>query len=252
MISAVIITLNEEKNIRRCLESVVRVADEIIIVDSRSTDATEMICSEFGVHFISTDWLGYSVTKNFGNSLANHDYILSLDADEVLSEQLISSVLAVKTQMDGVYKFNRLTNYAGKWVKHCGWYPDAKIRLFPKSKARWTGDFVHEILDFDDDLQVHHLKGDLLHFSYHSVQEHYERIEKYSTLHAEKMYAEGKRPVALKMYCSPLFKFLRDYVLKLGFLDGSTGFTICKISARAVYLKYKKLRAVWKEKRISV
>jgi glycosyltransferase involved in cell wall biosynthesis len=246
VISAVIITLNEEKNIRRCLESVARVADEIIVADSRSTDATEMICREFGVNFISTDWLGYSATKNYGNSKAKFDYILSLDADEVLSEQLTNSILDVKKNLNGVYQFNRLTNYAGKWVRHCGWYPDTKVRLFPKAKTRWTGDFVHEVLEFDENLPVHHLKGDLLHYSYHTIQAHYDRIEKYSTLHAEKMYAEGKQPGEFKMFISPLFKFLRDYLLKLGFLDGRTGFTICRISAKAVFLKYKKLKAISK------
>ena len=244
MISVVIITFNEESNIARCLEAASRVADEIVVVDSFSTDNTEGICKEYGVVFLQRTWEGYSAAKNFGNSSAKSDFILSLDADEVISDQLVESILHVKSSLQGAYKFNRLTNYAGKWVKHCGWYPDAKIRIFPKDKARWEGDFVHETLEVSNDLPVHHLKGDLLHFSYKSKADHLLRIEKYSELHAKKMHSEGKRAGVLKLCFSPAMKFFRDYFLQLGFLDGKTGFTICRLSALAVYKKYVKLRGM--------
>lgn len=242
MISVVIITFNEEFNIRRCLEAASKVSDEIIVVDSFSKDATEQICREFHVKFFSRQWEGYSKAKNFGNEQAVYDYILSLDADEVLSEELCTSILDVKSNLNGAYSFNRLTNYAGKWVRYCGWYPDAKVRLFPKTKAQWTGDYVHETLILDDELQVHHLKGDLLHYSYKNTADHLSRIEKYSELHAQKMFSEGKSAGVFKLGLSPFAKFVNDYFFKLGFLDGKTGFTICRLSAFAVYKKYHKLR----------
>jgi len=246
MISVVIITYNEEANIRRCLEAVSKVADEIIVVDSFSADATPEICGQMNVRFFSQPWEGYSAAKNFGNSQAKHEYILSIDADEVVSEELSRSILTVKNSLKGAYKFNRLTNYAGKWVRHCGWYPDAKIRLFPRSEAKWEGDFVHETLWVNESLPVTHLKGDLLHYSYHSKADHEKRIEKYSSLHAEKMFAEGKKGGLFPLILSPIAKFSRNYFFQLGFLDGCTGLTICRLSAKAVYLKYKKLNEKYK------
>jgi glycosyltransferase involved in cell wall biosynthesis len=247
MISAVIITYNEESNIRRCLEALTTLVDEIIVVDSFSTDATPEICGQMNVRFFSQPWEGYSAAKNFGNAQSQYEYILSVDADEVVSEELFRSILSIKYSLKGAYKFNRLTNYAGKWVHHCGWYPDAKIRLFPRSKAKWKGDFVHETLWIDESLTVSHLKGDLLHYSYHSKADHEKRIEKYSTLHAEKMFAEGKKGGMFSMIFSPLAKFFRNYFLQLGFLDGCTGFTVCRLSAKAVFLKYKKLNEKYKK-----
>ncbi len=242
MISVVIITFNEETNIKRCLETAKVVADEIIVVDSFSTDMTEQICNDFNVKFISKKWEGYSTAKNFGNDHAVYEYVLSLDADEVLSEELCTSILDVKSNLNGAYSFNRLTNYGGKWVHYCGWYPDAKVRLFPKTKAQWVGDFVHETLELDDGLQVQHLDGDLLHYSYKNKEDHLKRIEKYSELHAQKMLTEGKSSGIFKLVLSPFAKFVNDYFFKLGFLDGKTGFTICRLSAYAVYKKYQKLQ----------
>ncbi len=242
MISVVIITFNEEANIRRCIEAAWTVADEIVVVDSCSTDQTPEICKELNVNLFTRKWEGYSKTKNYGNQQAQHSYILSLDADEVISDELRQSILNQKDTLSGAYQFNRLTNYAGKWIKHCGWYPDTKIRLFPKGKARWEGDFVHETLVIDTELEIKHLQGDLFHYSYHSVSDHKIRIEKYSDLHAQKMYSEGKKAGLFKILFSPIAKFLNDYIFKAGFLDGKTGFTICMLSAKAVKLKYLKLK----------
>ncbi len=241
MISVIIITYNEENNIGRCLEAASHVADEIVVIDSFSQDKTQEICVSFGVKFLSRQWEGYSKAKNFGNAQASHNYILSLDADEVLSEELIQSINAKKENLSGAYQFNRLTNYAGKWVRHCGWYPDPKIRLFPKDKAQWIGDFVHEILEVESNVAINKLKGDLLHYSYISKADHLSRIEKYSVLHAQKLFNEGRKSGFFKKIISPFAKFVRDYIFQLGFLDGKTGFTICRLSARAVYLKYVKL-----------
>ena len=241
-LSIVIITHNEEKNIRACLDAVQGLSDDIVIVDSFSTDKTPEICRSYPhVNFVSHNWEGYSAQKNFANSLAKHDYILSLDADEVISGELKKSIEAIE-KFEAVYEFSRLTNYCGAWVHHCGWYPDAKIRIFPKDGSFWEGEFVHETLVVPGHLPVIRLKGDLLHYSYHTLEDHYRQIERYSTLHAEKMKAEGKQTGFIKQFISPPFKFFRIYFLELGFLDGKAGFDIARISAKAVRLKYQKLK----------
>jgi (heptosyl)LPS beta-1,4-glucosyltransferase len=245
-LSVVIITFNEERNIGACLEAVADLSDDIVIVDSLSTDKTEEICGKYpNVNFVKREWQGYSKTKNYANSLAKHSYILSLDADEVLSPELKKSIRQIN-QFDSVYEFNRLTNYCGSWVHHCGWYPDRKIRIFPKEGSYWEGDFVHETLVVPEGLPVVLLHGDLWHYSYHSLQDHFNQIEKYSALHAAKMKHEGKKPSLVKEWISPAFKFFRTYFLELGFLDGKAGFNIARISAKAVRLKYKKLKDLYR------
>ncbi len=241
-LSIVIITHNEEKNIRACLDAVQGLSDDIVIVDSFSTDKTPEICRSYPhVNFVSHNWEGYSAQKNYANSLAKHDYILSLDADEVISDELRKSIEAIE-KFEAVYEFSRLTNYCGSWVHHCGWYPDAKTRIFPREGSFWEGEFVHETLVVPANLPVIRLKGDLLHYSYHTLEDHYRQIERYSTLHAEKMKAEGKKASFIKQFISPPFKFFRIYFLELGFLDGKAGFDIARISAKAVRLKYQKLK----------
>lgn len=244
VLSVVIITFNEEKNIRKCLDSLVSVSNDIIIIDSYSTDNTELICNEFdNIRFIKHHWQGYSKTKNFGNSLANNDYILSIDADEVLSDELKKSIENID-KLNGAYEFNRMTNYCGTWIKHCGWYPDKKLRIFNKKDIFWEGDFVHETLKVPANTKINFLFGDLFHYSYHTVDDHYNQIEKYSTLHAQKMLDANKRATFIKIYLSPIFKFIKTYFLQLGLLDGSAGFIIARISAKAVKLKYQKLKAL--------
>lgn len=199
-ISAVIITFNEERNIAPCLESLAGVADEIIVVDSFSTDATAEICRSYNVNFVQHPFENYADQKNFGNSLAQHAFILSLDADEVLSDTLKESVLKwKKSGSNKAMQVYRLTNYCGKWIKHCGWYPDAKYRLFDKSKARWAGEKVHEFLDIDAEVPKGKLDGDLLHYSYHSIRQHIDTINKYSELKAEIMFENGKSVSLIKI-----------------------------------------------------
>jgi glycosyltransferase involved in cell wall biosynthesis len=247
-ISAVIITLNEERNIGRCIDSLRDVADEVIVVDSFSTDKTGEICQSKGVHFIQIEWEGYSKTKNYANLQASFEYILSLDADEALSEELINSIKREKEkELDGTYCFNRLTNYCGKWIKHCGWYPDVKTRLFLKNIAQWEGDYVHEEIKFIGEPISTHLKGDLLHYPYYSIGEHYERVEKYSLLGARKLLDKNKGGSRFKGIFSAISRFVRMYFLKLGILDGRAGYRICRISAYAAYLKYVKLNEIKKE-----
>lgn len=240
-LSAVIITYNEARNIKRCIASLQEVADEIVVVDSFSTDATPSICKGLGVQFHQREWKGYSKQKNYGNGLASNDWILSIDADEALSEDLRNSILFEKAHSKGFnYSFNRLTNYCGKWIRHCGWYPDTKIRMFDRKENDWRGD-VHEKLTVDP-FTVKKLKGDLLHYSYHSISDHVLRTDRYSTLGANEMFDAGKKASLFKILFNPWLKFNRMYFLQMGFLDGLSGLTISVVTAYGTFLKYVKLR----------
>lgn len=241
MISGVVITLNEERNIERCIKSMQDVCDEIIVLDSYSTDTTKAICEDLNVRFIEKEWLGYSASKNYANSLAKHDYILSIDADECLSEELKDSIKQHKDKgLSNAYSLNRLTNYMGTWVRHCGWYPDKKVRLFPKD-VLWEGAYVHEELNLKD-YSVQELSGELHHYSYYDTKDHRARADKYSVLTAQKMNAKGKKAGPLKPYISAIAKFISVYFIKLGFLDGKAGWNIARISAASNIVKYKELR----------
>jgi glycosyltransferase involved in cell wall biosynthesis len=242
-LSVVIITLNEQHNIGRCLSSVSKVADEIVVVDSGSTDGTEKICADAGAKFIYHPFEGHIEQKNFALSQAGSDYILALDADEALSEKLISSILEVKINWEkDCYQFNRLTNYCGKWIRHGSWYPDKKFRLFRRTKSRWGGQNPHDHLVMDSDATTGYLTGDLLHYSYYSIADHINQVNIFSTIGAQSAFDAGRKAGILLILFSPVFKFIRDYFLLLGFLDGYYGFIICRISAHATFLKYAKLR----------
>jgi glycosyltransferase involved in cell wall biosynthesis len=247
-LSVVIITYNEEKNIERCLSSVAEVADEIVVIDSFSTDRTKEICIKNKVVFIEKEWMGYSESKNYGNTKASNNWILSLDADEALSKELINAILDFKKKPNSSCgKFNRLTNYCGSWIKHGGWYPDAKIRIFDRSVAKWSGS-IHEKLTFSTPTKVVHLAGDCLHYSYYNIEQHYAQADKFTTIAAKDLFERGKIPSYIKLYVSPIIKFVRDYLFKLGFLDGQAGFTIARISAYATYLKYAKTKQLQQTK----
>lgn len=242
-ISAVIISLNEERNIQRAIDSLKPVADEILVYDSHSSDKTPEICHEAGVRFLQGDWLGYAATKNKANALATHNYILPLDADEALSETLQQSILKARQKgLQGAYKMNRLTNYCGQWIYHSGWYPDQKHRLFPKNQVQWKGEWVHEVPDIPTSLNVQHLEGDILHYSYYSVEEHWERARHYAELKAQQFKAKGKKAGFFKPYLSAFWRFISMYFLKKGFLDGSHGWKIAQIAAWASYYQYRLVR----------
>lgn len=239
-ISAVIITLNEEENIARCVVAARKVAEEIVVVDSFSSDRTVEICEELGCHVYQKEWLGYSAQKNWANEKATHEYILSLDADEVLNDELISDINYHKNAgLEGIYSLVRITNYCGTWIKHSGWYPDEKIRLFPKSGTAWKGSFVHETLSFSEEFTVAKLNGDLLHYSYNSYDDHRQRAAKYAKLSAEKMHAEKKSAGIFKPYISAIAKFIGMYFAQLGFLDGKHGLILAWISAQGNFKKYQ-------------
>ena len=246
-ISATIITLNEEDKIRQCLESLQGVADEIVVVDSLSTDNTKSICEEFGVRFVEQKWLGYSEQKNLANNIASHDWILSIDADEVLSDELKKSILKIKNEEretkneELVYSFNRLNNYCGKWIHHSGFYPDKKIRIWNRKVGKWEG-IVHEVIKFSTKVKEVHLKGDLLHYSYSKPEDFERQVFKFAEMRAQHYFDKGKKNAGLLSVVSPIFFFIKHYLIRLGFLDGKEGFVMCWVSAKATRHKYKTLK----------
>lgn len=245
-LSAVIIAHNEERNIARCMDSLKGVVTEIVIVDSYSTDLTRDIAIQKGARVIQQAFLGYAEQKNFATSQASSNYILSLDADEALSDELRASILAVKDnwQHDG-YWMSRLTNYCGTWIKHGGWYPDKKIRLYDRRVAKWKGERLHEGIEIED-AKSGQLAGDLLHYSFYTISDHLKVIDKYTEIQAGELYDKGMRAGLGHLLVRPAFKFFRDYVIKGGFLDGFAGYCVAKLSAKATFVKYAKLRMLRK------
>lgn len=242
-ISAVIITLNEEKVIERCIKSMQRVADEIVIVDSYSTDKTEEISRKLGAKFIQHPFNGYRDQKNFALQQATYDYVLSLDADEALSIELEKSILQIKENWQhDAYKFNRLNYCCGQWIKHTDWYPDRKIRLFDRRKGEWCGANIHEVVEMNEGSKVGILKGDLLHWTYNSYEQLVEVMNKYSTLSAKEYFNRGKKSSFIKIVISPFWRFIHSYFIRLGFLDGYGGFIVSISAAKLNQLKYVKLR----------
>jgi glycosyltransferase involved in cell wall biosynthesis len=247
-LSVVIITLNEERNIERCIQSVRDIADEIVVVDSFSTDKTEAICLQYGARFIQHQFEGYIEQKNFALSQTSFQYVLSLDADEALSEELSTSILKAKSGFtaDG-YTMNRLSNYIGTWIHHCGWYPDTKLRLFNRDKGKWGGINPHDEFRFDGPATTEKLKGDILHYSYHSLEDHYRQIEHFTDIASRAYFDKGKKAPLLKLFFSPVVRFIRDYFFLLGFMDGKAGLRICYLSAGATFKKYRKLRKIYQQ-----
>ena len=251
-LSVLIITFNEEKNIEKCLDSVKDVADEIVVVDSFSTDRTEEICKKFDVKFIKQKFLGYIEQKNYAQPHTKFDYILSLDADEALSEELKNSILEEKKKFKyNGYTMNRLTNYCGKWIKHSGWYPDTKLRLFKSDSGKWGGINPHDKFIQNTKIKTAHLKGNILHYSYYTVEEHLKRVENFSDIAAKALFQSGKKTNIFKIIFSSILKFIRNYFFYRGFLDGRQGYIICKLAARTTYLKYLKLKKLNKKKGVN-
>lgn len=248
-LSAVIITFNEEQNIERCLSSLADIADEIVVADSGSTDRTKEICSKYNVKFIVHPFVGHIEQKNFAVSECSFDYILSLDADEALSPELKVLINGIKNNWEkDAYYVNRLTNYCGKWIFHCGWYPDRKLRLFRKGKGKWAGFNPHDRFTLFEGGNYGYLNADLLHYSYYSIEGHLQQVNKFTTISADSEYKSGKRSSLLLIIFKPIVRFFRDYFFHLGILDGYYGFVICRISAQATFIKYVKLYELQKEK----
>jgi len=243
-LSAAIMTFNEERNIARCLQSLQGVVDEIVVVDSYSTDKTEEICKSFGVRFIQHPFEGYIEQRKYSIAQAEYDYVLAIDADEELSGKLKKSILEVKQNWthDG-YTFNRMTNFWGSWIRHGGWYPDRKMRLFDRRKACSAGINPHDRIAIVEGGTEKHIKGDLLHYSYYTMFEFIAQQNKFTDIASLEYYKRGRKsPSLCSIWIRSIWKFVRDYFFRWGFLDGYTGYIVCKLSANVTFIKYAKLR----------
>lgn len=252
-LSVVIITLNEERNIGRCIQSVKNIADEILLVDSHSTDKTVAIAKEHGVKVILNGFQSYTQQRNFATEHAEYDWILMMDADEAVSDELEKSILSVKqNSTHNSYQFNRLNNYCGKWIRHGAWYPDRKIRLYNRNNGIWTGKYVHEYWKKNNEAEsVGQLSGDLLHYSYYSIDEHIRQIQKFTELSAKAATEEGKTCSILKIWLGPKWYFIKNYFFRLGFLDGYYGYLVCKLTSYSQLIKYSKIRQYSKTRNIN-
>lgn len=244
-ISVVIITYNEARNIARCLTSARQVADDIVVLDSYSTDDTGRIALELGARFHQHAFDGHIEQKNRAITYAKHPWVLSLDADEALDDRLVASIReAMRAPRADGYTMNRLTNYCGGWIRHGGWYPDVKLRLWDSRQGQWAGINPHDRYEMRAGARIDHLAGDILHYSYYSLEDHHRQVEYFTTIAAKEYHTRGRNATLSKRFLSPLAKFFGAYVFRLGFLDGVRGFTIARISAYATWLKYEKLRAL--------
>jgi glycosyltransferase involved in cell wall biosynthesis len=242
-LSAVVITFNEERNIARCIESVSDIADEILVIDSHSRDRTVEIATEMDATVITHEFVGHIEQKNFALSQAKYDHVLSLDADEALSIELISAIRKIKGDWQAdAYRFNRLNQFCGKWIKHGLWYPDRKIRLWDRRKGRWGGANPHDKVMMDPTAQVEFVKADILHYTVYEIDEYIGQINRFSAIQAAQLTAINFQPNFIHLYLKPIYKFWIGYVFRLGFLDGWRGYLISRGQALGVYLRYAKIR----------
>jgi glycosyltransferase involved in cell wall biosynthesis len=248
-LSACLITLNEEHNLPRALASLQGIADEVIVVDSGSTDRTASIAREHGAALFERAWTNYSEQKNFAAERAQNEWVFSMDADEELSSALQTSLLDWKKRdpQSSVYEMSRKTWYLGAWVKHSGWYPDFQRRLYRRDKAQFSG-IIHEALRFKG--KPGRLNGDLLHYTVRSFAEHEQKVERYAALAAQQMYVAGERSWRSAVWFATPWSWFQNYFLRGGFLDGYRGAIISQMAARSVRLKYAKLgRLIEQEQR---
>lgn len=239
-LSAVIIALNEEDRIEDALKSCLDTADEIVVVDSYSTDKTVEIAKKYGAKIFQKEFVDYGSQKNFALQKATYEWVLNLDADERISERLKEEIIKLKKEKhikpDG-FLINRKTSYLGRWIKHSGWYPDRKLRLFKKEKSRWQGR-IHERLLLDG--ETARLAGDILHYTYRDMNDHIKRLNRYSRMQAQDIVKNKKNCLYLRSLLLPPITFLRFYVWKAGFLDGFPGLIIALVSSWATAMKYLK------------
>jgi glycosyltransferase involved in cell wall biosynthesis len=242
-ISATVVTLNEERNIARALESL-RCVDEIVVVDSGSSDRTVEVALRLGARVLQETWRGYAGQKNFASQCAAYDWILSIDADESVTEELEGEILALKRDGPGrdAYSMPRLAQYLGRWITHGGWYPDRKVRLFDRRRAEWVGDYVHESVRVTG--STGELHGKLLHFTCDSLSDHMRTLDRYTTLAARELLAKNSTVPMHRMIFDPAWTFVRTYLMRRGFLDGPQGLAIAWMAALYTFLKYAK---AWQE-----
>jgi glycosyltransferase involved in cell wall biosynthesis len=247
-ISAVIITYNEEKRLEAALKSLKDVVEEIIVVDRYSDDDTIKLARKYTDRVFLRRWTNFSDQKNYGNSKAKFQWILSLDADERLSPELKEEILQLIEQEQepdcSGFEIPRRVFYLGRWVRHTFWNPDLKTRLFQRDKARWEGEYVHEDLIIEG--EVKKLKGSLYHFTYRNIADHLRRINTFSELEAQKLYAKNKKCRWHHLALLPFFRFMKSYFFKAGFLDGFAGFVISALDGYMVFVTCAKLKEIWK------
>lgn len=250
-LSGVIITYNEEQKISECLDSIKDIVDEIIVVDSYSTDKTKSICANYNVKFVEQKFLGYGKQKNFALQQASFDHIVSLDADESLSDTLADSIKQLKTSWkeDGYY-CNRRNFFCGQWINYSDWYPNKKLRVFDRRKAQWDNEDIHENIKFNSEkAKIGQLKGDILHNTYQSYSEFNKKTEYFSSISAKVYYDKNRSAPIWRILFNPTWAFFKAYFLRFGFLDGFNGFMICYQTAHMTFLKYSKLRELIKKNR---
>lgn len=241
-ISAIIITYNASMHITACLESVLPVASEVLVVDSFSTDQTAELVQKFPVQFVRHAWEGYGQQKNWAMQQVQHDYVLFVDADEVLSPDLQQSILLARQQgLSGCYAVQRLNQYFGRWIHHGLEFPDHKIRLFHRRQAAWSNDPVHETLIFTAAVDKQLLGGFLLHYTYRDMHTLWLKIDHYARLGAEKLHQQGKKSSILQWIVHPFATFWKAFLLKAGWKEGSAGLLLALIAALSVFLKYVRL-----------
>jgi len=238
-LSVIIITRNESANILACLESVA-FADEVIVLDGQSTDDTVHLARNSGAKvFIAQSWEGFGPQKNKALSYANHDWVLSIDADERVSADLAFEIQQVLSQpKHTLYDIPRLTNFCGQWIHHCGWRPDCVARLFKKHTARFSDDVVHEKLIPTEKYPRGLLQHSLLHYSYPSAQSYWRKLQIYSQAWAAQKFAQGHTTTMSRAVSSGIVAFIKSYIIRLGFLDGAMGLAVCIMQAQAAYGKY--------------
>lgn len=246
-LSVVIITLNEEANLERCLKSVPFAAEKIV-VDSFSTDRTVQIAQSFGAKVVQEKWRGYGAQKDFAVGLASHDWILSLDADEALSPELENEILERFSELDPEvgYRLPRLSCHMKRWIRHGGWYPDYQLRLFNRRHSKWSQDSLHEKVQAK---RTENLRSNLLHWVFDDIADQVRTNDKYSTVGAEDLHRRGKKFSLLKLLIKPPVKFVENYFWKQGFRDGLPGFIIAVGSAYSVFLRWAKLWELEKVKK---
>ena len=250
-VSVVILAKNEARSIGRTLQSLNRFTDDIVIVDNGSTDETISIARSFGCRVIETSWLGYGPTKNQGIRAAKYDWIFTLDADEVPDQEVLQDI-SRHPLSDGrcVYESKFRTYFGDKWIRFGEWGRDEAIIVFNRCYVQWSDEPVHETLKLPEDARVIRLKGAIHHYTINNEHELREKFSRYAALNAQK-HRDARRSPLLKMWFAPAFNFVKNYVFRLGFLDGNEGFIIAKQSAYYTWLKYHLLRQVAREKRMA-
>jgi glycosyltransferase involved in cell wall biosynthesis len=239
-LTVTVITHNEAPGIADALESV-SWADEIVVVDSGSTDETVAIARRYTPHVQVREWMGYGPQKNFAAAQASHDWIFSMDADERVTPPLAAEIrgLMKNGPPADAYRIPRVSHYLGRWIRSTDWYPDYHLRLYDRRRARWSARRVHESVEADG--RIDRLEGELLHYPYRDISEHLRKIDRYTTLAAEQWAAEGRRATAIQAFVYPRLAFFRNYVLRRGFRDGRTGLLVSMLNSYYVFLKYAKL-----------